>query len=453
MSRRLTTSWPAAATRRTGARGAGLVVLTGAGHLLAFALTVAAARLLAPDDYSRVMALFGVWGMVALPTTAVQLALARWLAGSTAAATGAGAPTGTGAPAGPGGPAVTEPFAGGAAGGFRARSRRALTRILAVATPPALAAAWAVAQRLGLAWGAVAGAMLVALWIGSAVAWARGVAQAELRFVRFGVAGLVEAAVRLGGFVVLVVALPHGAEAALVAALALGGGAGVATLLPGGERADRSPPPRGALLASIRGALLVTLAGGVLSNLDLVWSRGTLAQPQAAAFAAGTLASRPFLLLGAVAGTLALPYVARGALGAGALLRAAGALAGLGLAGAALMSAFAAPLVRVLFGAAYASGAETVRLAAFGGALLAPAALLATAALGLPEAARSPGSPPWPARRISVPLLYLLVAAALAPLELAVARSPAGFWSLAGGAAVVFDVLAAWTLTARIPRP
>jgi O-antigen/teichoic acid export membrane protein len=206
-----------------------------------------------------------------------------------------------------------------------------------------------------------------------------------------------------------------------------------APLLAARGRADAAPLEAGRAWRTARASLLVSVAGGTLASIDLVWARAVLPPLTAGTFAAGTLASRPFLLLASVAGTIALPYAARGTLRLMDLLRAA---AGLALAGTLVALAawpLAPDLARWFYPSGYAAAAASIRVAALGGAWLAPSLFLASAALGLRR----------PRGQTTLAALTLLLAAAC----FALARTPAAFWLLAGGAGALYLARMAWVGT------
>ena len=388
-------------TRLTNAQGGPLLLLSAASNVLTFVLTLLAARLLTPTNYGTFMALFGLWSTVAMPTGAVRLVLARWLAVES---------TGT---------------------GFRRQLLRlnwggGLAGALLIA-----GAAWWGAGRLELSPLVTVAVALQAWGLGLWAAWRRGQAQARGLFTRFGWAGVLELVARL---VVLVVLLTlSGLPTSWVLFAAMGaGGLGIALALPsrllGG---DHAPVPVRQLTSSLGASFGVMLAVGVLTNLDLLWARYALDLTQAGTFAAGTLASRPFILFGAVAGTLVIPKVARGLSKTHLRRWTAYLLVGsLGLAGVAHL--LAEPLVTLAFGAEYRVAVAAARLAAWGGALYAPAILLANAALGA-------GDP-------KVAVGFTLFTLVLAGVTFGFADSATAYWTTCGVLSLAYTSMATFRM-------
>ena len=261
-----------------------MLLAAGFASALTLGFTVVAARLLEPSHYSAFMALFGLWSLLSVPTTTLQLVAARHLARP-----------------------------GGLATGFRRQMTRWLGGTLVAVSLPVAALVWFAAAGLGLARGVAVSVALQALWLGSTVAWLRGRAQAQESFVRFGLSDAVAAASRLGTLVLLLGFTRFSYPWGLFVSLGVGSLAVFAVLPPKVLTRDTAPLEAKTLVASAGSAFVVTLALGIVTNLDLLWARYALAESQAGFFAAGTLASRPFILLGAVAGTVALPKVAGGA--------------------------------------------------------------------------------------------------------------------------------------------
>ena len=383
-----------------------MLLLSVLSNVLTFVLTLLAARLLTPANYGTFMALFGLWSTVAMPTGAVRLVLARWLAlGSTET-------------------------------GFRRQLLRlnwggGLAGALLIA-----GVAWWGAGRLELSPLLTVAVALQAWGLGLWAAWRRGQAQARGLFTRFGWSGVLEL---LGRLVVLALLLVlSGWSVGWVLFTAMGAGAlGIALALPsrllGG---DHAPVPVRKLASSLGASFGVMLAVGVLTNLDLLWARYALDGAQAGTFAAGTLASRPFILFGAVAGTLILPKVAQG-LSPAYLRRLTAALLGgsLLLAGAAHL--LAEPLIMLAFGADYRAAIGTARLAAWGGALFAPAILLANAALG--------------ASKQKAAVSFTLFTLALAGLTFGFASSAAAYWNICGAVSLAYVGLATFMLRGKMP--
>lgn len=387
-----------------------LLVLSALAQLLTFALTIAAAHLTDVASYGRVMGLFGVFGTVAVPTSVIQWLAARQLAGAASAG--------------------IAPVAGETALGFRAQARRWLLRVVPLGAAAVSVGAALGAHALRQPRGPLLAIAALAWAAGATLAWWRGQVQGARRFALLGAALLLESAARLAVFVVLLRALRLPPEWALVGALAVAAVTAGAPLLAGRGRADAAPLAAGHAWRTARASLLVSLAGGALASIDLVWARAVLPPVTAGTFAAGTLASRPFLLLASVAGTVALPYAARGTLRLMDLLRAA---AGLAIAGTLVALAawpLAAHLARWIYPSGYAAAAASIRVAALGGAWLAPSLFLATAALGLRR----------PRGQTTLAGLTLVLAVA----AFVVARTPAAFWLLAGGAGGLHLARMAW---------
>jgi O-antigen/teichoic acid export membrane protein len=350
-------------TSRQGIGFLGLSVVT---SLLTLAFTILAARLLRPEPYGGFMALFGLWSMAAMPSVAIQLLAARHLAVAPATT-----------------PSTASFTVSSTAHGFRQQVVRWLVRMLIITSFPLAAVTWHVSPTLKLDGFTTVAVVLLAWWLGAFVAWLRGRAQAQNLLVRFGASGAVEAGVRLVLLLVLLKGLAIMPSLGLLLSMGIACLA-VAVVLPSRLlHHDVAPIGFTALLSSAGSALAVTLAIGFLTNLDLVWARHALDDAQSGLFAAGTLASRPFILLGAVAGTVVLPNVAAGRYTRVTLLRLLILLIGAGVLAAGLAHVLAEPAIRLLFGQEYLQAAGVVRLAVWGGAVMAPGIMLAHAFLGL----------------------------------------------------------------------
>ena len=383
------------------AQGGPLLLLSVLSNVLTFVLTLLAARLLNPANYSTFMALFGLWSTVAMPTGAVQLVLARWLA-------------------------VESTETGFRRQVFRLSWGGGLAGALFIA-----GAAWWGADRLELSPVVSVAVALQAWTLGLWAAWRRGQAQARALFTRFGWAGVLELVARL---VVLVALLSiSGLSVGWVLFIVMGvGGLGIALALPsrllGG---DHAPVPVKHLASSLGASFGVMLAVGILTNLDLLWARYALEGAQAGTFAAGTLASRPFILFGAVAGTVVLPKAAQG-LSATHLRRLAAYLLVGGLVLAGVAHLLAEPLVMLAFGPNYRAAVGVARLAAWGGALFAPAILLAHAALG--------------AGNQKAAVSFILLTLTLAVLAFSFAGSAAAYWSMCSVLSLAYVSIATFRL-------
>ena len=361
-----------------------LLLAAGLASALTLGFTVVAARLLEPVHYSAFMALFGLWSLLSVPTATLQLVAARHLARPGSLATG-----------------------------FRRQMTRWLGVTLLVVSLPVVALVWFAAEGLGLTQTVAVSVALQALWLGTAVAWLRGRAQAQESFVRFGLSDAVAATLRLGSLGLLLGFTQFSYQWGLFVSLGLGSLATFAVLPPKALTRDAAPLELRTLAASAGSAFLVTLALGVLTNLDLLWARYALDGPQAGFFAAGTLASRPFILLGAVAGTVMLPKVASGATRHAELLKTALFLLAGGLVLAAVAHLFAAPLVTLFFGETYRAAVHTARAAAWGGALVAPVVMLANARLGLERSFAAAGFALFTVAQVAA--VFALALFALAP--------------------------------------
>lgn len=390
-----------------GLQAPAFLVLSALAQLLTLALTIVAAHLLDAGHYSEVMALLAAFGAVALPTTALQVVAARHLASH---------PPPTDAPPRAPSPEPT---------GFVAQVRRGLAVALPLSSLVVVLPLAAWAPRLHLAPLPLAALGLLAWNGGTLLAWWRAQLQARHRFARLGAALAVEALARLLVFVALVGLTSMAPSWAWLAAVA-GATAAAGAVLRGAARDPALDAPRIHATPALRGAraaLLTALVGGAFTSLDLLWGRAVLPALQAGHFAAGTLASRPMLLLASVAGTVALPSAARGHIRLAGLVRAAALLALLGLAVAATLWALAPAATRLLFPASYAGAVPSFRAAALGSVGVAAALFLANATLGLSR----------PRGQTSLAVIVAAVAVAV----FLWARTPAAFWCLAGGAGAV----------------
>lgn len=374
-----------------------LLLASGLSSALTLGFTVVAARLLAPAHYGSFMALFGLWSVVTMPTATVQLVAARHLAGPDTGETG-----------------------------FRRQMTSLLTATLTATSFLITAAVWLAARALGLSGGVAVGIALQALWLGAFVAWLRGRAQAQESFVRFGLSDVAAAALRLAVLVTLLGTTNVSPAWSLFISVGIGSLA-VAAVLPSTFLIrDSAPLETKTIMASAGSSFLVALAFGLLTNLDLLWGHYALGET-AGFFAAGTLASRPFILLGAVAGTVVLPKVASGAMGRANLLKTAGLLLAGALALASLAQVLAAPLVTLFFGEGYRAAVGVARLAAWGGALFAPLVMLTNASLGLGSQRMAAG--------------FAVFTAALTVAAFAFAHSSTAFWGISIAASTVYLLL------------
>lgn len=389
--------------------GAFLLVASGLSSALAFGFSVVAARLLAPAHYAGFMALFGLWSLVAMATTTLQLVTARHLA------------------------APHELQHGGT--GFRRQLTRWLTAALLLASPLLGVVVWFVARSLGLSVWAAVSVALQALWLGAFVALLRGRAQAQESFFRFGLSDVVMAALRLAVLAALLALTDVSPAWALFVSLGVGSVAVAAVLPPALLTRDSAPLELKTLSASVGSSLLVALALGTLTNVDLLWAHYALPETEAGLFAAGTLASRPFILLGAVAGTVLLPRVASGKTGQAELVKTAGFLLVGALALAGLAQILAAPLVTLLFGEPYRAAVGVARSAAWGGALFAPLIMLANATLGLERTSAAAG--------------FAVFTALVTAVVFAFAHSGAAYWLVCSAAAAGYLVVSLVRLSRR----
>lgn len=382
------------------------LALSALAQLLTFVFTVVAAHLVDPARYGEVMALFAAFALVALPTTALQVVAARHLA-----------------------TAPRRVAEGGRARGFRAQVHHAFATglpatSLAIALALLVAARWARLPALPLA------VLGVLAWNGGTLlAWWRAPLQADRRFARLGAALVLETLARLLLFVLLVAVGGMSASWAWVAAAAGAILAAGAVLRGHAASLDADPIVADQAWRSARAALLATIAGGVLTSLDLLWGRATLPATEAGHFAAGTLASRPMLLIASVAGTIALPSVATGRLRAPGLVRAAAGLGAVGLVVAAVLWALAPTLTRMLYPASFAGTVPAFRAAAVGSVGVAAALFLANGALGLARP-RGQGA-------------LALIVVGLGAAVFLWARTPAAYWGYAGAAGALHLVTVA----------
>lgn len=335
-----------------------LFILSLSASFFTLLLSVLAAHLLLePQSYSSFTTLYGLWSIIAVPTTGIQLISARHLAFQ-------------GQPGG----------AGGA--GFVAQSQHWMLTLLWISLPALLALSAGLAPRLHLDATLLFLILLEAWGMGLWVAWLRGRAQAQNLLSRFGQSLALEALLRP---LVLAALLHLGWSVgwSFLGAMLLARAPILWRLPPRLLTLDTHAPRLNALAGQVQASLLLTVSSGVMANLDLLWARQALPQSEAGLFAAGVLTARPFALLGAVATTVALPRLASGAWSAHTLWRACVLLLFLGAVLALLIGVCASWLAPALLGLPFAQAASTMRWAAWGGAVLAPCTLLSTGLLAL----------------------------------------------------------------------
>lgn len=336
---------------------ASLGLLSGLSSAATFAFVVIAGRRLSPQEYGSFMALFSLWSMVAVPTTALQLVAAQHLAGH-------GQPAGTQRPI-----------------GFVRQFDRLVWQSSGIWLIPALLIAFTLSRTLHLTVVVLALTLSLAFSLSLAVAWRRGRVQAQHHLGRFGASQAVEASVRLATFVVLTTT-PLQVDALFLICMGVPYLA-VPLVLPRHRlELDAGPVALNELVPLVSAALVFALATGLITSLDALWGKHALSSAAAGVFAAGALGSRPFTLVGMVLSTVMLPQLSTGRYTLQAQLQMV-ALTTLGTAIlASVLSLLAAPLVEVAFGASYQAAIPLFRMACWGGALFAPSLLLATLFLG-----------------------------------------------------------------------
>ncbi len=374
-----------------------LVLLGSVGAGLTLLLTLVVARFLAPEEYGRFMALYSFWSILAMPTTALQVVTAKHLASARGK-------------------------------GYLEASWRLVWIVGLVSVAPLAGVSFWVTRASGLPFGPTFALAMLAWGAGLLTAFLRGRAQAENQLTRFGLSQALEALVRFGVTVGLIAGALRTGWSLTIGTLAAVGT--VLLVLP--EQLFR----RDARALSWREAsglfglgLALTVAIGLQANLDALWARVSLAPDAAGVFSAGSLASRPFLLLGALLATLVLPKVASGELSEtrlpsltlGALI-----LSG-GFAG--IVWALAPWGVTFLYGNEYLAAIPTARLAALGGSLFAIASLQATASMGLGHTKRV--------------LAFVATSLSLSLLLFLVANTPEAYWGLTS---VVSGTYVLWNL-------
>ena len=333
---------------RPGLTRAALVVApaTMAANVLGYAFTVVVSRALGPDGFGALGALLGLLLIGAVPALALQAVAARRVALGGATAD------------------VVRPL-------VRASLVLGLgTSAVLVAAAPALEAYLRLDGRAAAVWVALSLAPV------AVVSAAQGVLQGAERFAALAVVFVAAAALRVVGGVVAVLA--DAGVAGVLAATTAGSvlAAALALALVG-----RPPPPDGAALPS--GQLpreLATATSGLLAlvamaNVDVLLARHHLAAGDAGRYAVGAVLAKIAFWAPQAVAVLVLPRLAgeRGA----QVLRAA--LLCVGMFGAALVlgaALLAGPVLRLVFGTAYAGLAPTAWAFTALGAALAVAHLL-----------------------------------------------------------------------------
>lgn len=330
------------AVARPGLTRAALVVApaTMAANVLGYAFTVVVSRALGPDGFGALGALLGLLLIGAVPALALQAVAARRVAvgGATADVVG---------------PLVRASLLLGLG-----------TAAVLVLAAPALEAYLRLDGRAAAVWVALSLAPV------AVVSAAQGVLQGAERFVALAVVFVAAAALRVVGGVVAVLA-DAGVAGVLAATTAGSVLAAVLALALVGRPPARlgAPVPAQRLLRELATATSGLLALVVMANVDVLLARHHLAAGDAGLYAVGAVLAKIAFWAPQAVAVVVLPRLA-GERGAEVLRAALLCVGGFGAALVAGALLLAGPVLRLVFGDAYAGLAPTAwAFTALGGAL------------------------------------------------------------------------------------